>query len=616
MAEQFPARDLRPTDVLDIINQPRFIEAESYVNGLLGAYSDEDTIPDEAAKREQEAIETLNDTFFGLDWLERRARIILIEEEEDSPKPTGVSTIDGKFIGIIPDTHTLDVLVDRESAVYVQQLGYRALAFLLEEDGEQFTLRMSRQNLLEFTVEAPPPMSEAKTDLHALQQGCRTFSHALQTDFFLSLPLKEQQEYIGSLLGDINSSSNLMETDVIRYHVTVVFEGEEEPAVFTATCMSIVFPDYENRMSPYEKPDDFALGPDPWLEIVEADDAVAVVPITAVRGIQPLDRLGETQATGPETRLELTDILRTVFASTEVMELISRTEATLRYSDDEDEQYAAAEEFFEEMDAAFPDIFWDFTYQLSGAIYREQENGTLASTIELHPAAALTTFTAKKIDNRWRCVMAFEVPTGNYIKANDTMVPAVETVFIIPTTQSMFEIAAYPEPETDDETESEPLLDDFTVWLRKTAVATKELVQSRQFRTAPREEQIKLLKYELAGVEGMLEDMTDAAKNELLVCTASHYYMAEAGNVDYTCADIAKLPLLDNTKDHLVLTGDVVSVAIPELEEDTNHAYKAMRDFPLSKAEPMVILENTEYQVTYFIPAQNMLLLSPYAHKQ
>ena len=46
MAEQFPARDLRPTDVLDIINQPRFIEAESYVNGLLGAYSDEDIIPD------------------------------------------------------------------------------------------------------------------------------------------------------------------------------------------------------------------------------------------------------------------------------------------------------------------------------------------------------------------------------------------------------------------------------------------------------------------------------------------------------------------------------------------------------------------------------------------
>ena len=85
--------------------------------------------------------------------------------------------------------------------------------------------------------------------------------------------------------------------------------------------------------------------------------------------------------------------------------------------------------------------------------------------------------------------------------------------------------------------------------------------------------------------------------------------------IEPTYADIAELchvtTINKPENQRTPINGTVAGLTVPEILDNTRtKRFTGMKDFPLSKGEPMVIIENTEQNMVLFVPARSIKYLA------
>lgn len=66
-----------------------------------------------------------------------------------------------------------------------------------------------------------------------------------------------------------------------------------------------------------------------------------------------------------------------------------------------------------------------------------------------------------------------------------------------------------------------------------------------------------------------------------------------------------------NNLEPIEIEGDVIACGYPEINYERNTPYDTKIDFPISNGEPMIMIENTQKSLAYFIRLRDVLSLSP-----
>ncbi len=601
MAEQIPHRPKLVTrPVHETIYTERFQDAIQDVNQALTAYStvDEETARSmyEAMLAEEGAVESFYNEFFGLQWLEREVRIVAIENDDPGSNEMGiVKSIAGKLMGLIPQAYEKDITVKSgERSAVIQQMVVRTLVLLVEEaGGSQHTVDLTKGHILSMEADIPPERKNGKTILGVLHIDNEALSHLLHTETFLSMDIKTQKSQLFSILNEINRNPPILYDLNTIYNVDVTDINGKPQYSLTGDQVSVVFPGLEERKKRYKKPADYKNGTELWLQIADTETgSIQHIPISRVSNITTSERNGDGTAK--------LDVLR-LFESDDFVTLATNAENAINYCQKERERNNLIASYTQDISAILPEQTFASSFFVTGTVFREAGD-TLEGAEESHDDVIAAGIDIKHVNGKWRVVFALDVNTGETGTNIYGQEPLFEPVFVIPDrsfTQELYGVsnACYDITEQYNDPLREACL--------SAADAVKELILSKRFSAARLERQITMIDEELADLRQATKLVENVIPGGRLGMTVTNYYAVDINVAGLTCADIASMPHANGSG--LYIEFDDLSVAVPECVESRYIKFQSIKDFPLSKGEPMIIAEDTAKGITYFVPAQSVI---------
>ncbi len=144
-----------------------------------------------------------------------------------------------------------------------------------------------------------------------------------------------------------------------------------------------------------------------------------------------------------------------------------------------------------------------------------------------------------------------------------------------------------------------------------------ELTSSRAFYRLRHETQVHKLREVADGIEDVLADRLGIKEGSIITCAAGNYYAIPSDAVNATCEEIAtyapvrSVDLPENKRGPI--SGRFTGIAIPEAEVGLNPSgrkFQSVDDFPLSDGEPMIVIDNEEAGIAYFMPLREVVYLN------
>ena len=199
------------------------------------------------------------------------------------------------------------------------------------------------------------------------------------------------------------------------------------------------------------------------------------------------------------------------------------------------------------------------------------------------------------IDGRWQLGVDVEVIDSN----SDTV-----EGFVLPsrTYCTRLELVEQPEPDKD-------LIRTLTHIARRCHQTT----HSPGFKRASLDKQHRLLDASIDHLDEIVREFAPTEENETISCLAKGYLCQPSEFVGIV--DPVSLPYVtqksSGTDDFFHMEGDVIGCGYPEIDLERQQPYKTPEDFPISKGEPMILIENTTTGMAYFVRARDVRRLSP-----
>ncbi len=600
-----PAPGLIRLDVRDYMDStPGFWSAVSLANTQLSAFVKNKHMSSKDKAREQEILDNFNEKYFGLTWLERNARFtVAYEDELKGVKPQlGVDTRDAKFITCTVETYKDNMLVDRDAAVFVKAMGYKALAFRFETKTEVFTIPVEK-SILDFTIDIAPPISSERTTVDKLRNCNEKLTHLLHTEIFLSSELEDQKLQIEDCLSYFEDTAGITG---FRDGVFELIIDPDEPGAWpvhlAGNHMWLTIPGVMERETPFQSSDDYEYD-ELHVAVSQTDsDTTHIIPVSRLFDI--IDLEAPTEGTLHQ------DILGRFFENPRIQRVITDIEDHINSINDKDECVEAILEAVHDLHSLVSDDFYDLRFEVKGYVFRndDEERPTISEKTEEHTGATLEDFEIQYINGRFRVVLPLE------IEGADPGDPASDFFYVVPDRAYISVLAGHENTAESIANDSE-LGIDLVEEFRDCCSETERLVRSHHFRKAPYREQCVMLKNAVEPVNKLIDTLSVLGDEEIINCFTRAYWLVGENEDDWSCREIAGLPQAtapgDNPEQSLVIRGDQMLVIVPEIADSTIKKFHGPFSFPLSNGNPMLIMEDSESGATYYIPLEAISSLIP-----
>lgn len=599
-----PAPGLMRLDVREYMDStPGFWSAVSYANARLSGFVDDTEMSEMDEGREAHIVEKFNEKYFGLNWLERAVRFtIAYEDGPEGKQQLGVDTRDAKFIACTAETYEDDVLVDRDSAVFIRGMGRKALALRLKTDTEIFTIPIEK-SILDLTVDISPPLANEKNTIGKLRNCSERFRNLLHSELFLRGELDDQKLQIEDCVSYFEEAVGITSFRNGKFELVIDATNNGKSALhLTGNHMWLVLPGAMEREEPFRSSDDY--GYDELHVAIQQTDSetIHVVPVSQI-----LDIIDHEL---PEGRALDSDILGKFFENPTIHQTLLAIENHINSFDDKDECVEAILEALQELHALVPDDFFDLRFDVKGYVFRDddKEGMTVSERIEEHVDATLEDFGIQCVNGQFRIVLPFEA--GDLEKEDSPS----DVFYVVPDRLYISVLTGHENIEDRYVRDSEEGID-LVQAFEDCCNETEQLIRSNHFRKASRQEQCAMLENSMQSVNELIDRVSPQNDNEIVECFTSTYRVISREEGDLSCAEIARLPQAIMPKysyeRSLVVRGNRMLVVVPETVDHTIREFHNPFSFPLSKGRPMLLMEDSEGSATYYIPLDAISSLIP-----
>lgn len=451
-------------------------------------------------------------------------------------------------------------------------------------DDEYYTIPLDG-NLLQCEIDAPPLPGDSNTALGKLQNVEAVLSHLITTPTFQAMDEETQEKQILEIMRECQENSQIAAAS----NVPSVILTENRVTTVNSFQLIPVISGESSRL-------DLSLN-------VAGLEYPMVMQSSAIEAIIPDYRRNNT--------LHVVDTLRTFFMDDAVQEKMRELENAVNYAS-EDERPALIEHIANEMSAMVDEelddskSFWHSTYDVDGMLYWRRDDNTIEVDYGQIYDATIATFDMFYIDGRWRIVIAYET-------LNDEL-DEEEAVYVVPDEHYTSKIEGRFDPLLVKE-----YVNDFDMiqYFHDAADGCARLTGSRAFYRLRHVTQVNKLREVANGVEAVLADRLGITEGSMITCAAGNYYSIPSDAVNATCEEIAtyapvrSVDLPENKRGPI--SGRFTGVAIPEAEATLNPAgkkFQSLKDFPLSGGKPMIVIDNEEVGIAYFMPLREVVYLN------
>lgn len=311
---------------------------------------------------------------------------------------------------------------------------------------------------------------------------------------------------------------------------------------------------------------------------------------------------------------EPVNMLEDFFGDKNIQEMLNEVENSINFAEDDETRSEYISDYLAELgDEGFmPAGFFDEgLFNVEGVVYVESDEyepampsyGSFENLVSYG-------FDVQHLDGKWRVVIVLEIEPSE----DQAGEPDATTVYVVPSSQYVTKLERvgldYSEGIYDAENDS--LITQF----HNICAESTRVINSQPFRRANIKRQIRWLQEEVIndtqGIIDMITPAPDEDYNPCFTCQAEKFWAIPYELTDdYSPSDIAKLPPVVNMEQPIFINGDIVVVDIPELYE-RNSRFRRPRDFPLSEGKPMLIIDDNNARMTYFVPLESVQLLVPH----
>lgn len=471
--------------------------------------------------------------------------------------------------------------------------------------------------VLEADVDVQFPMFENSGAF--LQREAERFTTIVNSPAFFASGQKKQHRILDKLLASMNEATepyNCSGYDVsvrctqyraINYAESSTSEStplplDIEDIELIGTKLRVVLPEYTGDDCSFSQPEDFIIsGGTPEIELHDPlNDCAYLIPLRAITDITCRESVTvtytERESTPEDDATTEMNLMTEVFLTGEFQDAVEYAETQALCVDAEDEELRFAELCDEEVSEQIPADLLDKPCRIKGKFFRfTDETDTTYEALDID-TKDVTLYGAQivKLDGVPRVI----IPLGIIDEtSNKEMI-----VFFRPKSPGGISIFSYDDDDFTPagESPSYDLMDALDV-ARKTCRA---IIQSSDFRSSPRDQQVDLLEPAITQLHELLQCLRPAREGDAIVCTAKQFYTVPR---EFAAIDIMEdLRLFETTwsgndPQPAMPSGGRIYVDIPELRSERYTTLKGLRSFPISRGEPMVMIENTEKNVVYLI---------------
>lgn len=542
---------------------------------ILAAYSDEDTLTEPEIKAKNDAISNFNAQFFGVYFLDRPTTITFIREGE-APPSLEMHTIQARFAGIVPASNTTQQLIDRDVALYVDNCEQDTPAICVSNGNYYYTIPLD-SSVLTFDIQAPPLRHDSSTPLGALKNIENTLQYFVSTPTFQAMDRAAQDAQLHALIGEC-----LENPDITAVSQTPLIALTDQ-GTFQATSFKIML--VEGEESPFYI----------RFNLLDSENPVILHPSAIADLVLSIDR---------EDIDEAANLMETIFSRGPIRKKINDIENAINDACDDVERQNLIERVDDDMCASMPELetYLSRSYEIHADIYScENERQAVFDDYKSIDDAIAMCFDAICLDGTWRVAITFKVCDDETMKTH--------VIYIIPDDEHAIILRP-----TDDIQEYDNSFD-MIQYFEEVTDECARLTQSNRFYRSRYETQKHQLQELSKDVEDKLSDKLQVCEGTPVYCVAEKYYPVLSSSVSISCADIATyapvtlMELPENDRDSI--RGHFRGVTIPEATINTQATkFRSVQDFPLSNGKPMVVIENEEIGVVYFVPLCSIKLLN------
>lgn len=632
MSEHSPRKSRHEIDVRALMDNPKFKKDVSDLDFLLAANTDEGDMTIEDREAEYHEFVAFNEEYFPTHLLERPVTFFTAYNDPKTGK-LGVDEITGKFIGARSMIYTPENdVVDAAEVRVTKGIARRALGYLFRNDSEEGgmgVIRVDNNLILSMTIETPPPITEKMTTREVLAILGENFTHTVNTQTFFEADLERQQMHIITLMDEVAEHYPVFLSED-KPHAFVIDDpdNDDEPSSIITKEARLTFPGLEEREKSYRSAEDFLLNDELYVSLTEDNGVVHTIPLSHIADIR-----SHIATTIPDSMpAELPEIER---EEDEVDFLAKLNDPTFRafvseVENDLNTDYPPFDEiddtqftedkimYLIQLDAMAAQGIDRYAFRLTGIIYHhdeESEHHLNVSGWESYEKAVSQGFDIKLIDNKWRVVLAQEVLTGESEETTEGVEDLTEQFYIIPTRDRLAELIGY---RSDDDVHEQDSGQNLQQELHDVTDRCQFLVQSDAFAQLGLADQIQALRmmYQEAKqrVEALAVHYSGKTGHAKIHCSTTRYWSTEWQENEDTppTSDIARtLGYIGDHRDPFILSGESVTLDIPELNDSRSERFTGTSSFPLSNGMPMIIIEDGVEMKTHYVPVSEMKFIAP-----
>ena len=471
--------------------------------------------------------------------------------------------------------------------------------------------------VLEANIDVQFPMFENSGAF--LQREAERFTTIVNTPAFFASSQKKQHRVVDKMLSSMNEVTepyNRSDYDVsvyctqyraINYAESSTSESSPLPAdiediELIGTKLRIVLPEYTGEDCSFSQPEDFYIsGGTPQIELLDPlNDCAYLIPLRAITGIACCESVtvvhNEGKPAPEDDAITEMNLMTEVFLTAEFQSALEYAETQALCVDAEDEELRFAELCDEEVSEQIPADLLYKPCRVKGTVFRftnEAETTYKALAID---AKDVTLYGAQivKLDGVPRVIIRLGI--------TDETSGKEMIVFFRPKSSEGLAIFSYDDDNFTraGELPSYDLMDALDV-ARKTCHA---IIQSSDFRSSSRDQQIDLLEPAITQLNELLQCLRPAREGDTIVCTAKQFYAVplEFAAID-TMEDLQLFEVAWSSKNQppTMPSGERIYVDIPELHSERYATLNGLRSFPISRGEPLIMIENKKKNIIYLI---------------
>lgn len=475
--------------------------------------------------------------------------------------------------------------------------------------------------MLESSVDVPYPMLN-NTAAFLQREGAR-FQTIVTSRAFFERTAKKQRNGLDQMLSELNKAVTPYNVD--GYEIAVKCQsywqihheanGDNQvvEAPFTGNTtrvtgsrIRIILPEYTDSSSTFCDDEFWVSGGMPHAELVDPDnDRTFWIPIDGIKTIHTAENeVQDTSISPSETNAELTtteiDLIAEIFQSPGFIDAVEYAE-TQALSVDETERAERSRELVGDVNEHIPEDLMQKPCRLKGTVHYYTESDTESYKDMYICTDNVTLYGAGIVDIEGRPRVVIEIGLPSKDSSDETI------AFFMPNSPLVKEFVSY-----DDDSfmsYNEAPATDLIGCIDESAKKCRDIIQSPDFRSSPKSQQIWMLEPFLDKLNTQLRVLQPARKEERIRCNTARYFAIPKElwyNLPLSEMRITDHSELPNSA-HRYPQGTRIYADIPELRDEQLECLRGLKSFTISKGEPMIILDDRDAKIVYFIRSADIL---------